>query len=206
MARSKRASLVAGAVSALVFLAACGGSEYRYVTNTEEGTYFRVPAEWELFRVRAEEPIDRIAAPAGEAPWRVVFDSAEQPALEHIDENSPVAPVGQSLVIPIDLQQGDQLSAADLRQALIGLDPLQGGDGVEVVDFQQLLTDSGLRGTRVLFNRQLGDGSWVTVDHSSLMNAEGTKVYVFEVRCEATCFKEQRQALAQIVDSWGIKD
>ncbi len=193
-------------VVATVVLAACGANDYRYVNNSSEGAFFKVPSDWQLYRVKPEDVADRIAAPQGAGPWHVVFDSAGTPAVEHADEERPDAPVGQALIFEIDGTDGDQLSPADLRAAFLGTDPLQAdGADVEVVDFQQLTTTSGLRSSRVVFNQQTADGEWVTTDHSSYINAAGTKVYVFEVKADAAAFKADADQIRQIVDSWQVK-
>jgi hypothetical protein len=194
-------------LAALLALAACGSNDYRYVNNSEEGTFFRVPADWELFRIREDAPDDR-PAPAIESPepWHVVFDSATDPAADHANEEDPAFPVGRALVIAVDPTTGDALSPAELRSRLLGADPLQDTSGdIEVIDFETLTTEAGLRGSRVVFNRRLADGSWVTTDNSSMVNAQGTKVYVFEVKADSAAFKDARTKINQIVDSWQVR-
>lgn len=197
--------VVVAAASALVF-AGCGTNDFTYVNNSAEGTFFKVPTSWKLYRVTPEQVTDRPAAPQGQSPWHVVFDSSGEPAVDHADEERPAEPVGEALIFEISGEQGDQLSPADLRAAFLGQDPL-GAEGaeVEVVDFEQLSTDSGLRGSRVVFNAQTAEGDWVTTDHSSLINAAGTRVYVFEVKADSQAFKADAAQISQIVDSWQVK-
>jgi hypothetical protein len=190
----------------VVLLAACGSNDYRYVNNSSEGTFFKVPSDWKLYRVKPEDVSDRPAAPQGASPWHVVFDSSGAPAVEHADEERPDVPVGQALIFEIAADQGDQLSPADLRVAFLGDDPLDStASDVEVVSFEPLTTKSGLRGSHVVFNHQTTDGQWVTTDHSSLINAAGTKVYVFEVKADSKAFKADAEQIQQIVDSWQVK-
>jgi hypothetical protein len=203
VARLRRTVVLLVATAAL---AACGANDYRYVNNSSEGAFFKVPSDWKLYRVKPEEVTDRLTTPRSASPWHVVFDSAGSPAVEHADEVRPEAPVGQALIFEIDGADGDQLSPADLRAAFLGTDPVQAASSdVEVVDFQQLTTKSGLRGSRVVFNQQTADGQWVTTDHSSYINAAGTKVYVFEVKGDAAAFKADADQIRQIVDSWQVK-
>ena len=56
-----------------------------------------------------------------------------------------------------------------------------------------------------MFNREVHDGVWTTYDQSSLIDVAGRKVYFFEVKCEASCFKAQRDQISQIVDSWQVR-
>jgi hypothetical protein len=203
---SRRAVRWVTVAAAVLLVAGCGAADYKYVNNASEGTFFKVPAGWKLFRVVPEDVTDRPEAPQGQSPWHVVFDSAGQPTMDHADEERPELPVGQAMIFEIDGEQGDRLSPADLRSAFLGEDPLDAsGSDVEVVDFEQITTDSGLRGSRVVFNQQTADGDWVTTDHSSLINAAGTKVYVFEVKADSQAFKADADQIKLIVDSWQVK-
>lgn len=199
-----RPALIAG-IAVVALVAGCGTNEFRYVNNASSDAYFKVPDDWEIFRIQAEEVTDRLAPEQGAGPWHVVFDSAAEPDADHADAERPTDAVGQALIIEIGPEQGDRLSPADLREAFIGVDPLNvDDDTIEVID-AELLERDGLRGSRVLFNQQTTDGEWVTIDHSSLINAAGTKVYVFEVKADAAAFKADRDQLAQIVDSFQVR-
>ena len=46
---------------------------------------------------------------------------------------------------------------------------------------------------------------WTTYDQSSLIDVAGRKVYFFEVKCESSCFKAQRDQISQIVNSWQVR-
>jgi hypothetical protein len=199
----------AAVVAVGVGASACGTNEYRYVSNSSEGAFFKVPSGWELFRIRQEAPTDRPApATAGEGPWHVVFDSAPEPDETHAEESAPTHPVGQALILPLSASQGDTLSTKQLRSVLFGTDPLdaadQGTGDVEIVDFEQITTGSGLRGSRVVFNYRVDDG-WATADQTTLLDDKASRAYVFEVRCESECFQEHRDQITQIVRSWQVR-
>ena len=38
-----------------------------------------------------------------------------------------------------------------------------------------------------------------------MVNAQGTKVYVFEVKADSAAFKDARTKINQIVDSWQVR-
>ena len=204
---TRRTAVVGVALAGALVVGACGSNNYRYINNAQEKTFFRVPSDWELYRVRQDAATDRPSPDTTSAgPWHVVFDSSKAPNVSHADEDDPAAPVGRALVINVDASTGDQLSPAELRTRLFGADPLQDTTGsIEVIDFKPLSMANGLRGSRVVFNRQLADGNWVTTDNSSLVNAAGTKVYVFEVKANSKAFKDDRTQINQIVDSWQVR-
>jgi hypothetical protein len=190
-------------------LSACG-SDYRYVNNAEERTFFRVPAGMEVFRIRSEQPTDRIApvtSMGANEPWNVVFDADAAPSPDHVTDIAPAAIVGRAEIIPIGSDTSDAVSVKQARAALAGGDdPLDATDGsTEIVSFSTLNKPGGLTGSRVVFSREVRDGVWTTYDQSSLIDVAGRKVYFFEVKCEAACFKAQRDQISQIVNSWQVR-
>lgn len=205
----RRALVITAAAGAALGLSACA-SDYRYVNNTQEGTFFRVPASMEVFRIRTKQPEDRLApvtALGANEGWSIVFDDHDDPSPDHAADPAPEAIVGQAEIIPIDSSTSDSLSVKQARAVLAGGDdPLDATDAsTEVVSFTTLNKPGGLTGSRVVFNREVRDGVWTTYDQSSLVDVAGHKVYFFEVKCESACFKAQRQQISQIVDSWQVR-
>lgn len=119
-----RRGLLATAATALAVLfvtAACGSSEYRYVSNSETKAYLKVPDSWTEFNgdtlVEAEaraggtdlvNPLDSASLLAEKlvdegimrpsVQWRLSFDSDANPALEHVILPRNAAPVVDVLV------------------------------------------------------------------------------------------------------------
>ena len=194
---------------AAVGLGACG-SDYRYVDNAQERTFFRVPSGMEIFRIRSDQPTDRIppiTTPGANEPWNIVFDDDASPTPDHVTDPAPAAIVGQAEIIPIGATTAESLSVKQARAVLAGGDdPLDATDsGTEIVSYTTLNKPGGLIGSRVVYNREVQDGLWTTFDQSSLIDVAGRKVYFFEVKCEASCFKAQRTRISQIVDSWQVR-
>ena len=201
--------LVAGVLS--VGAVACS-ADYTYVNNSAENTFFRVPADVKVFRIRTEQPTDRPAPiqTSTNDTWNVVFDAASEPSPDHSDEAAPADVVGSATIIPVDYDVSEGLSVAQVRAVLAGgTDPLtaeetSGVGAIEIVSFETL-NENGVPGSRVVFNKQVADGVWTTYDQTSLVDVVGRKVYFFEVKCESTCFKDERDQISQIVDSWQVR-
>jgi hypothetical protein len=205
-----RVGVALAVVGVLAVVAGCGQNQFRYVDNSTEGAFFKVPSGWKLYRVKAATPTDRLAPQAtSDGRWQVVFDSAAKPDETHVDDPAPKDIVGQALILPLTAQQTDAVSAADLRSIFLGQDPVaaaqQGSSDIEIVSFNPVTTGSGLRGSRVVLNMKVDDKTWSTYDQTTLMDAAGSKVYAFEVRCESTCFKQNHDRIDQIVQSWQVK-
>ena len=164
----------------------------------------------EIFRIRSDQPTDRIppiTTPGANEPWNIVFDDDASPTPDHVTDPAPAAIVGQAEIIPIGATTAESLSVKQARAVLAGGDdPLDAADsGTEIVSYTTLNKPGGLIGSRVVYNREVQDGLWTTFDQSSLIDVAGRKVYFFEVKCEASCFKAQRTRISQIVDSWQVR-
>src|SRR5436190_8251057 len=92
--RGKR--LTAGAlalVSVLALMSACGKPQYRYVANTDEHTFFKVPYDWheidsgaidEHFSPFTDDSLN--AAILKQLTWSSAFDASDGPTPEHMTE------------------------------------------------------------------------------------------------------------------------
>jgi hypothetical protein len=209
-ARRRRAVLLL-LVGALGLAAVGCASDYRYVNNTQEKAFFRLPADVEVFRVRTEEPTDRPVpldlSPT--EPWVVVFDAAEEPSVDHAGLAAPTDPVGRAVIFSVGFETGEQLSVKAARSQLAGgedpLDLANSGEGqVEIVSFEAI-NEGPLVGSRVVYSVQVDETTWATRDQTSLIDIAGQKVYFFEVKCESSCFKANRDQISQIVNSWQVR-
>jgi hypothetical protein len=206
-------AIVVGAL-ACVLLASCGADKYHYVDAPgSDGAYFKVPTSWRVLPVDDTDPSDRVTGTtvAGQPKtWHVVFDSDPDPSADHADENGPNHVVGQAVVLPLSQSTADQVSPKDLRTYFIGQDPVdlasQSPDMIEIVSFTPIATDSGVRGSHVVFNLKTSDNAWSTLDQTSMMDKSGTHAYFFDVRCEAACYKANRDQIRQIVSSWQVRN
>ena len=181
------------------------------MNNSQEKAFFRLPADVEVFRVRTEEPTDRPVpldlSPT--EPWVVVFDAAEEPSVDHAGLAAPTDPVGRAVIFAVGFETGEQLSVKAARSQLAGgedpLDLANSGDGgIEIVSFESI-SEGPLIGSRVVYSVQVDETTWATRDQTSLIDIAGQKVYFFEVKCESSCFKANRDQISQIVNSWQVR-
>jgi hypothetical protein len=210
--RRQRLALLAVVGGVAVASTACGTSGYQYVKNSEEGAYFKVPDDWELFRIEQGLPEDR-PVPDGafiDGPWRIVFDADEAPDAAHIEDEVPADVVGQAEIGSIRMDIRASVSSVDLRSlALDGQDPIalyeQGSNEVEIVRYEDITTGDGLRGNRVVLNKLVADGTYVTIDQIALVDPGTTTLYRLLVKCSSKCYLENRNEIDAVVDSWQIR-
>jgi len=81
MIAGRWATRVLGVLALGAVVASCGGSNFQYVQNSSENTYFKLPSNWKLFRLTEPDkegrppklPVDT------QRIWHVAFDAANQP-------------------------------------------------------------------------------------------------------------------------------
>ncbi len=213
--RSRRRG-VALALTGVLGLAACGSSKYTYVANTTDKTFMRVPKEWKVLEVPGATEKGATTPP----PWQRVFDGSAEPALTHIDQDSPAEPAGRLTVFYVSASTADTLSPEDLRAAVSPLkaDPLTLSDSSsktngEVKDFKIDTRDGGLKGSHVVYEIESGSGM-VTFDQTTLLDPQQYpnpltgagmfKVYVLSVHCNSECYEKNKVKIADVVNSWTV--
>lgn len=210
----RRRRAVVGLVLGLVALAGCAGSEYRYIGGTaaSEGAFFKLPRDWQTFEID-DEPVTGRPTPmttGGPQPWVVAFDAAPDPSLDHLQQAVPAHPVGSAQVLVLGPAEREIVSIRALRSLATpeGVDPItavrQGDPSYEVVRWEDV-TGRGFQGERVVFNRQVADGTWVTTDHTVLLDRAASTLFVFQLSCESSCFAANRKQINQIVESWQVR-
>jgi hypothetical protein len=177
--RSLRGLLVGvtAVAAAAAVLGACGGDGHEYVSNTDAGMYARVPDDWTVI----EPPSDEDPNTPDDASdiWVRVFDSSDDPTLDHLDGYAPEDPLVLMQATPLTLTERDDLDYSALRSGGLGVDPINvletleaqrilaenSGEQVppseislQLLDSSDLTTDEGYRGERVVF-RFIAEGN-----------------------------------------------
>ena len=216
MRRLRGTGATAGTV-ALVVLAACGGSRFHYVQNKDDRAFFKVPSAWSVLTV--DRPKDDTAKLP--EPWTRAFDAATDPKLDHVVAEVPTQVAGRATVDYVDAATADGISSSSLRSAIGGLseDPLtladKQPDQIKVRSVTTLHGKGGLKGSRIVYETTATDGRKVTRDLTTMVdpqpypNPKGQgssmfKVYVFDVRCESSCFEANKSQIADVIKSWQV--
>jgi hypothetical protein len=203
-------------VAATVIVAACGKSNYHYVTSSEASTYFKVPSDWRIFE--EDEIFD---SQAGLSPqqeevqrarqWIAAFDAAPRPTLGHISQPGP-HPSGLARVFVLGDEDHDTISLKSLRSlALDGEDPLElaasGDQNIEIVESESVTREGGLRGVHIVVNRRsTPTAPYVTTNYLGLIDQATRRVYVLFVSCSADCYVDHESEIESIIDSWTVKE
>lgn len=204
------ARAVVALTAAAVMVAACGGTNYRYVQSSANNTYFKVPTSWKVYGKAQilganDQPISR-EAEAG-LRFLTVFDGDPAPSLKH-DFRTARYPFGLVRVRTLTPEERDQYSLASIRNEVFGLDDLRKTDpnAVEPLEQPKAITrPGGLHGTHLVYTVR-GDSSTFSVDQTGLVDTDTRQVYFIIVGCESHCFTEHRRVIDEVAKSWTIKE
>jgi hypothetical protein len=198
----------------------CGGSGYRYVANSGEGAYFKLPSAWRLFNEHqfladARGVSLREVRDEKTDLWFRGFDAADRPALANVFSTEGSQPHGFASVQPLSPDQRDTLSLASLRSMVVGFDPLKidavtaeaaGLSDVEVMANKDITMKSGHHGERIVFQVTTTEGKRGVFDQTTVVDRGSRTLYVFFVGCSDRCYQANRSTIATIADSWTIKE
>jgi hypothetical protein len=227
MVRGGFVALVVG-----VLMATGCGSDYRYVSNREDGAFFKVPDSWQLYEegdlLRAEDDSvseDDVEGLA-ETVWLRGFDAADDPDPQHVVDVTAESPRGYAEVRALSETERDGLDYGALRRSGYPLhdpttgeavDPLeyaaQDPEGViTVLDYQdegtlgKLELDDGLRGVRLITRIALEDEEPVILEQVSVVDAATRRHYGFTVGCTERCWEDNEDVIREIADSWTLEE
>lgn len=211
MSLGSRTRLVAVVLGAVLTLAACGESTNRYIANSEEKVYLRVPRDWNEIEF-TDADADRLEGLTSQATivWRSGSTPAPDPEPDTVSSESPLA---FTAVYELSGQLNQQMSASLARLAAspTGFDPVLPSDDsqsalVEVLSYEPLGFD-GVNGSRIVFRlRDSGTDPWKAVyDVSAAYDSKRFRLYVLQVGCSSSCYELNKSTISAIADSWLVK-
>jgi hypothetical protein len=215
MATSRGPVFGAAAIGVMVLLlASCAESGHRFVKNSSEGVYFKIPRAWKLYDEDAVvKSLSQDLSPQEEdalkqVSWNVGFDADPEPSIKHLNKLVTEHPTGIARVAELEPAERDIASLSYLRNLVIPVDQLleQDESSVQLLDREDV-THSGFHGLRFKFNVKAPEGgSFVTFDQVALVDDQTSQVYLLVVSCEARCFEDNKGTIDKVVDSWTVKD
>lgn len=213
------------ALCAGLILASCARSGYVYTRTPDGKAFFKVPNDWRQYTKREillTAGLSLTSRVSRELPYVVAYDSDPRPSLTHafnlnVNQAPPRYPVIIAEVRDLNFfppTDRDAFSLGQMRNLLYPVDQLAQANQVDVISYKDdVVLPGGMRGIQMLFQASpkaisnVTPGDRVVQVYQSVAVDPGTKsVYVFAVRCEAHCYRDNRALIDQIVDSWTLKE
>jgi hypothetical protein len=208
---SRLARIVLAATVGVAVLAACGDSGFQYVKSSSDGSYLKVPDDWQLYDTE-----EVLAAQTGQTVtsdldddngWAVAFDAAPEPTVLNVVSLSADHPTGVTQVRPITtFQQHDEASLKSLRNLDFAVDDLLSTGDAELMRSEELQTDAGHWGTRNVFAVRNPQGERIVIDQTAYYDQGATKVFSLTMSCSAACYADNEGTIDEIVESWTLED
>jgi hypothetical protein len=201
-------------------LASCGGANYRYISNSQENLFFKVPKSWKVYQLTASDKDGRPEpVPSSfERSWHLLVDSNPKPDPLHVLEHAPELPIVDAQVFVLSQSASESQSLSDLRRIVYklgGADPVVNDPSAsrewEAVagSFQNLSFPKGLTGTRLAVNvpdpKAKDDPTkFATLDAIAMHDVVNRRVYMLSVRCSAQCYLDHRSQIDDLMTSWTV--
>ena len=196
------------AVAALV-LGACGPSGSRYLSDSTEQVYLKVPRDWR--DVEAPDSADALLARTAEAA--IVSKRVVSPEdAEEVGELSLEEPVATMAVYEISGTFNQRMSTQLARVAGSGLafDPALPSDEyaglTEVLQYDPDPSLGERAGSRLVYRvRASPDADWTaTFDLTTYFDPVAQRLYVLEIGCSTACFEAAQDDIARVASSWEV--
>lgn len=208
-----------------VLLSSCGRSGYVYTHTPDGRAFFKVPDNWREYTKREillTAGLSLTSRVSHELPYVVAYDSDPDPSLTHafnlaVDQAPPRYPVLIAEARDLNFfppAERDGFSIGQMRNLLYPVDQLADDNKVDVISYKDdVVMPGGLRGIQLLFQaspRPISNvvpGRDVVQVYQSVVADPATKtVYVFAIRCETHCYRDNRALIDQIISSWTLKE
>ena len=203
--------MILGFCIAAAVLASCA-TRYTYVANSGDRTYFRMPHGWTLFdesELRASHALGiPESEPPGSAPmWIVAFDADPSASPKDLAFDDESYPQGLAQVRTLDEATRASFSDASIRNSLLPLDQImqQNPDALQLLNTDAIKQADGVHGMRLVY-RLTASGTSITVDQVAVVDSSTQKLHLLAIWCSSTCYDRYRASIAQVVDSWTVKE
>ncbi|GAB3683787.1 hypothetical protein GCM10027589_53250 [Actinocorallia lasiicapitis] len=221
MLSSRRALALSLPLPFALALTACGSPSYHYVKNSDEHTYFKVPAGWHEIDEKSlnatlneTDPDSATAEVINKITWSTAFDADDDPSAGHLLGLGSDHPFVYATVRRLsDAEQG-AVSLNQLRDIFLPVTEgsrqaaAQNGSGLrgfELLRDDILTPGHGIRGIRATYNYSAALGGLQTFDLTAYTSDDG-RLFWMVIRCSAKCFKDRKSELDAIAASFTVRN
>ena len=193
-------------------LVSCGEPQNRYLSETKEKVYLRVPSDWvEVPMTEADGDYLTQQSSDARLVWRAGVTSDKN--AEAIDELTLDEPFALVKVYEVDgvLNQNMSVSLARVAGAGVGFDPVLPGDEAkglaEVLSYTPTDSGNALQGSRAVFRtRADATADWdAVVDMTTYFDPTTYRLYVLRIACSPDCYAANEDTITKIANSWSVE-
>ena len=190
------------------WLAASCAANAHYVANSGDHTYFKIPNSWKLYSqdqlINAGGLSDTAKSAARSSSWQVAFDSSPKPSIKHLGDPGSKHPSGVAIVQRLSFSDADSLSLQALRNSFFQIDTAVQNNAARVLVYEPRNLSGGFHGFHLVAELDLS-GKTLTVDQSTVVNPNLSKIYALVLTCESKCYSKFKGRIDGIVGSWTVR-
>ena len=197
-------------------LSGCASPSQKYVADKKDGVYLAVPFSWHLISnetLNAREATSKNTG-AADRLANVTFQQAYSPNAKYRakDVLTLVAPTSPLVYIRVRNLLPDEINAVSynsLRNIIVPLTSWIDGSDTTAPPFELLkdveVVQKSARGVRTSYSFTQKKQVSQTIDQTSLISDDRSKIYVLIIRCTTICFNKNRYQLSKISTSFTVR-
>ena len=211
----KRPVIALLGIALVLGLTGCGESSKLYPASKSEGVFFSVPTNWKALSTASLNKYEKESTePEGAArqalvKWQIAYTTNKKlKAAEVFNLTAPTKPLAFARVRDLESSEINSVSYNTLRDVIVPVTQIIEGDDPSAPDFQilvdQEVVQKGARGVQTVYSFSI-DGKEQTINQTSLMSNDRTKLYIFVVRCATECYNKNKKKIEEIVSSFTVE-
>jgi len=211
----KRPVIALLGIALVLGLTGCGESSKLYPASKSEGVFFSVPTNWKALSTASLNKYEKESTePEGAArqalvKWQIAYTTNKKlKAAEVFNLTAPSKPLAFARVRDLESSEINSVSYNTLRDVIVPVTQIIEGDDPSAPDFQilvdQEVVQKGARGVQTVYSFSI-DGKEQTINQTSLMANDRTKLYIFVVRCTTECYNKNKKKIEEIVSSFTVE-
>ena len=211
----KRPVIALLGIALVLGLTGCGESSKLYPASKSEGVFFSVPTNWKALSTASLNKYEKESTePEGAArqalvKWQIAYTTNKKlKAAEVFNLTAPSKPLAFARVRDLESSEINSVSYNTLRDVIVPVTQIIEGDDPSAPDFQilvdQEVVQKGARGVQTVYSFSI-DGKEQTINQTSLMSNDRTKLYIFVVRCTTECYNKNKKKIEEVVSSFTVE-
>ena len=196
-------------------LMGCAQPSQKYASNESEGVYFAIPNSYHLISQKdlSKAESANTASGAANRAATVIWQEAYSPNKSYtastvLKIKTPDEPI---VFIRTRNLMGDEINSISYNSMRDVIVPLTSWvDGTKTapqydISLDEERIEKGARGVRSEFWFTSSDGEKQTINQTTLLSTDHTKIYILIIRCSNACFDKNRKILTKISDSFTVR-
>lgn len=196
-------------------LSGCAQPSQKYAKDVKEGIYFAVPnsyleiAEKDLATTERKNSATGATERADSVIWQIAYaPNPKFTAADVLNIKTPDKPIVYMRARNLLSHEINSISYNSMRDVIVPITSWIDGTKTAPdfdITIDEEMVQKGARGIHTVFWFQGSDGQEQTVNQTSLLSTDHTKIYILIIRCSTKCYSKNSKELTKIASSLHIR-